>query len=274
MQDAELSKHQGDQHEADPTIEAAFNPAAIIVNFAFNMYGAVGLRAPVLLDAHDVQHKRAENARSHGGNLENRRCTRAEERNLLAMADCVFAISADDVAELEDLHSGRPVFLVPHAQDGLAVPPVTADSLRRLLFVGQNYAPNVEGIRAFIEMVWPGLKVACPEIELHVAGRVCEALKDLEGAGIFLHGQVPSLDALYDMCAIALNPAPYGTGLKIKAVEGLARGRCVVATQEGRRGVPLDAPLITVPIEGFGDAILSLIADPQGAAQMAADAAD
>ena len=60
MQDAELSKHQGDQHAADPTIEAAFNPAAIIVNFAFNMYGAVGLRAPVLLDAHDVQHKRAE----------------------------------------------------------------------------------------------------------------------------------------------------------------------------------------------------------------------
>lgn len=254
------------------TIEAVFAPKAFIVNFAFNMYGALDLDTPIVLDAHDVQHKRSENARLNGGNLEDRRCTKEEERHLLSTAHSILAITEADATELEALESGRPVIVVPHAQLVFDPPPVTPESLRQLFFVGQKYAPNVAGIRAFIERVWPPLRSARPDMELHIAGRVCEEIEDLTQPGITLHGVVPSLDELYRNCGIVLNPVPYGTGLKIKSVEGLSSGRCVVATPEGTRGLPEDAPLIRAPLEGFLKAILDLNADPDAAAEMAADA--
>ncbi|MFG1392499.1 glycosyltransferase [Xanthobacter agilis] len=253
-----------------PSIDAQFAPHAFIINFAFNMYGAAGILAPVIVDTHDLQHLRATNARKYGGNLEDRRCTRAEERHLLSMANSILAITESEAVGLDALDTGRPVYLVPHAQQTYDTAPLKPEHLDKLFFVGQNYAPNVDGIRAFITEVWPQLISMRPSMELHVAGRVCEALSDLEMPGITLHGVAISLDPFYESCGIVLNPTPYGSGLKIKVVEGLARGRCVVATPEGRRGLPDDAPVITAPLNEFAAEILKLISAPDEAAAYAA----
>ena len=249
--------------------ESYYAPQAVIINFAFNMYLTFGITAPIILDAIDVQHLRAANARAHGGNMEDRRCTRAEESRLISMATAVLAIQDQEQKELTELAGGQPVLTVSHALEPVSSGTVTPEDLKRILFVGQRYAPNVAGIRAFIDKVWPALRTQHPDIELHVVGRVCEVLKDIDVAGITLHGLVPSLDPFYESCGIVINPTPYGSGLKIKSVEGLAHGRCVVATPEGTLGLPAQAPLIVARIDGFADAISDLITDPDRAINMA-----
>ena len=252
--------------------EACYAPQAVLVNFAFNMYLTFGITTPIILDAHDVQHLRAANARKRGGNLEDRRCTRTEETRLLSMATAILAIQEEEKKELTELAGKLPVLTVGHALAPLSSASPAPENLKKILFVGQHYAPNIAGIRNFIDKVWPELSVRHEDIELHVVGRVCEAFKGLDIPGITLHGLVPSLDPFYETCGIVINPTPYGSGLKIKSVEGLAYGRCVVATPESIVGLPANPPLVVAKIDGFADAISGLILDPDRAITLAQSA--
>jgi glycosyltransferase involved in cell wall biosynthesis len=249
-------------------LDAHYRARACIVNFAFNHYAARRLKASVIIDTHDIQHTRAELAEQSGGDLEDRRC--GEEAWLLGQADALIAIQAGEQSQLETMAPGKPVIVVPHSwEPNAATEPVGAENLHRLLYVGQKYDPNILGLREFLRVAWPEVRQAVPNAELHVAGRVCDAFSDVQDPAIIFHGVVDSLDGLYTRCGILINPTPYGSGLKIKTVEGLLFGRCVVATPAGALGIPAGAPMLITGIEGFARAIAKLNADPAAAVALA-----
>lgn len=252
------------------TLEAGYAPRATIINFAFNLYAAENLKGPVILDAHDVQHLRAKNAQEQGASLEDRRCTKREEVALLRHASGIVAIQEEEQNILQECAPETPVIKVEHTLevDADASAP-TAGQLKKLLFIGQRYAPNIAGLQAFLDNAWPKIKKRYPDAELHVAGRVCELFKHLRDESIKLHGVVPDLKPLYDMCGIAINPTNFGTGFKIKSIEGLAYKRCVVTTQSGTLGLPSGAPLKIAKIEKFADAVSALIENPAQARELA-----
>lgn len=257
------------------TLEAGYNPRATIVNFAFNLYSTEGLRGPVILDAHDVQHLRARNAQLQGAMLEDRRCTRLEEINVLKNADAIIAIQPQEQNILQDCAPGLTVVTAEHAlevQEDTALP--SAEQLRHLLFVGQRYTPNIDGLQAFLDTAWPAIRKRHPDVHLHVAGRVCEVFKDIDDSNMTLHGVVPRLEQLYSRCGIVINPTGFGTGFKIKSLEGLAHRRCVVTTQSGTLGLPPEAPLKISELSGFADVICSLIDNPTEAITLAGRGAD
>jgi succinoglycan biosynthesis protein ExoO len=124
------------------------------------------------------------------------------------------------------------------------------DTSREVLFVGNLYEPNVVGLRAFLEQVWPRILQAVPDARLCVCGSVCEAFRR-PVAGASFEGRVDSLDPYYRRAAVVINPVPYGTGLKIKSVEALAYGRYLICTEAGAKGLgkPKDLPVGLVTVD-------------------------
>lgn len=223
------------------------NPPAAAIAIYANMAPALDHMPPGvlrILDTIDVQYKRTQQACAAGGNLSDRVCSREEEIRELLRADVLLAIQEEEQAELRAMCPERPVLLVRHAVEIPEFEASAADS-REVLFVGNLYDPNVRGIRAFLAEVWPLVLRSEPRARLVLCGRVCDAIRRAP-AGVVLEGVVPDLRPYYRRAAVVVNPVPYGTGLKIKSVEALAHGRCLVCSTAGTLGLgePATLPLV------------------------------
>lgn len=212
-------------------------PAAVLVPFAWNarVLDRIPPDALGMLDTIDVQHIRRDRAREIGGDLETRHCTREEERIELARADVLIAIQREEAAVLAKMCPGATIVRAGHA---CQIPPAPLETSHSptLLFTANLYDPNVRGIQDFLRDVWPSLRARVPDARLLVCGLVCSALSK-PPAGVRLLGYVPDLEPMYEQCAALINPVPYSTGFSVKASEALARGRCVVASPAGVRGL-------------------------------------
>jgi glycosyltransferase involved in cell wall biosynthesis len=71
-----------------------------------------------------------------------------------------------------------------------------------------------------------------------VAGGACQGLAP--APGLLPMGPVPDPDLLYAEADLVVNPHEGGTGLKIKTVEALARGRPVIGTAAAFAGLPAE----------------------------------
>jgi glycosyltransferase involved in cell wall biosynthesis len=130
-----------------------------------------------------------------------------------------------------------------------AIPPVVRARGRRdyrgapeFVFLGLLSQPwNEDGLRSFVEQVWAGLLARRPDARLRVIGREApQWLLDLAAAqpgNVVVEGYVEDLDTALAGVAAMLNPARFGTGVKIKVIEALGRGVPVVSTPLGADGV-------------------------------------
>jgi glycosyltransferase involved in cell wall biosynthesis len=87
--------------------------------------------------------------------------------------------------------------------------------------------------------------------------------------GVKKMGRVPDLEPYYRQAAVVINPVPYGSGLKIKSVEALAFGKCLVTTATGVQGLEEEAkpPYEIRDIEEMADPIVRWLLDPTLRAQ-------
>lgn len=187
---------------------------------------------PVVLDMHDVMSARTISLRRAGlkASIE---MTAATEKVLLSRFNRVLAISRADVAHLDDMIGLSNVVYVPHSVRQVYRHDCRGDG-KRLVFVGANTAPNVEGLRWFFDQVWPLLQ---PEgFTLDVVGNVCDAFRD-PPPGVIRHGQQDDLQKYLDAADISINPVFVGGGLKIKCIDSLAAGLPCITTIEGAAGL-------------------------------------
>jgi glycosyltransferase involved in cell wall biosynthesis len=134
--------------------------------------------------------------------------------------------------------------------DVVAIPPVIKSRGGRrefgggaeFVFLGLLSQPwNEDGLRGFVEEVWPELLRRRPDAKLRVIGREAPAwlteLAAAQPANVSVEGYVEDLDAALAGATAMLNPARFGTGVKIKVIEAIGRGLPVVSTPLGADGV-------------------------------------
>jgi hypothetical protein len=187
---------------------------------------------PTVLDMHDVMSARTVSLR-RAGLKPSIELPLAEERVLLSRFDRVLAISRADVEHVVESIGLSNVIYAPYSVPK-ARRHVRRGNGRRLIFVGANSAPNVEGLRWFLAQVWPLLQ--SDDFILEVVGTVCDAFGDaLEG--VVWRGQQNDLSHCLDEADIAINPVFVGGGLKIKCIDALAAGLPCITTAEGAAGL-------------------------------------
>jgi hypothetical protein len=83
-------------------------------------------------------------------------------------------------------------------------------------------------------------------------------------AGVERSGFVQDLSAAYARAALVINPVERGTGLKIKTVEALVHGKCVVGSAHSLHGLPADPagpPIVMAERGAMAGVIVSLLRD-------------
>ncbi len=101
-----------------------------------------------------------------------------------------------------------------------------------------NWIPNEEGVRWFLEKVWPGVHAQFPYLKYYVAGRVMpEWLTQGTFPGVVVAGEVPDAREFMQSKAIMIVPLFSGSGIRIKIIEGMASGKTIISTSLGAEGI-------------------------------------
>ncbi|UCF38592.1 MAG: glycosyltransferase, partial [Acidobacteriota bacterium] len=190
------------------------------------------------------------------------------EKSLLSQFDQLFAVSPEDV----ELLKGFDVAVIPNGIDLHGASYTSSRGSSTILFMGPfRYRPNLEGIRLFLQRVYPQLRLKIPEVDLVILGGkgAMQHLADLNPEHldkVTVLDSVPETRSWLERSAVTINPLYGIRGSSIKLLESLAAGRVCVSTLEGARGfssLPLRS-LLTVPsIEGFAAVLERLIKDEE-----------
>ena len=237
---------------------APANVDIVIADYAFQAEALDLLPGrPSAIVMHDLFHSREP----EGGRDTVARVDRESEIALLSRADAVIAIQSAEARFLAEHVLTRPILAqmtvrsVEHAQVG---------DKSRLLFVGSNTAPNVVGLKWFFDAVLPRMRDLAPTLTLDVAGSVAAAFPRGGPRGVVFHGMVDDLAPFYARAGVVVSPLTFGSGLKIKLVEALAKGKAVVATSVTLQGVERECAgsvIVADGAEAFANAIIDLTDD-------------
>jgi len=154
----------------------------------------------------------------------------------------IMALTEEDGAAIGRLYGQSNIAILPVSlpetdQEGPIHPPVagtrplTSDTVR-LLFVGNDYTPNVEAMDWFVKEILPQIKAT-----LVIVGNKLERYTG-RWPGVTVHGRVDSLGPYYDSADVVVIPLLSGGGMKVKTSEALSHGKPVVGTDEALRGYP------------------------------------
>ena len=204
--------------------------------------------------------------------LESIRVRRYEARVGRAV-DLVFA-APNDAREL--IASGVPGGKIQdtyHLGDDrqLALPDLRfTDTREKLMYVGfLGWEPNVQGLLWFIEQVWPLAKARHPDLRFDIVGkdpdrRLQEAVTASDG--IVLRGFVNDLQEIYRDSRVSVAPLLFGSGMKVKVLDAMARGMPTVTTSVGAEGIAVEHGrhlMVTDDPPAMADSIHTLLTDPE-----------
>ncbi|MEQ8907843.1 MAG: glycosyltransferase [Vicingaceae bacterium] len=110
-----------------------------------------------------------------------------------------------------------------------------------LTFMGTlSWEPNVDGLLWFLNEVWPTLKTKFPQLIFYILGKEPdERIKKrcANEAQIVFTGFVEDLDDYLKKTRVYLAPLRFGSGMKVKVLEGLYRGVPTVSSSVGAEGL-------------------------------------
>ncbi|PZP95768.1 MAG: hypothetical protein DI587_21695 [Variovorax paradoxus] len=164
---------------------------------------------------------------------------RQKERELVARCAGVWVTKTKDLQAF-DKGAVRMLPNIPFASYPQGVEPLTPAQRPIILGVGvYDWLPNREGFNWFVREVWPHVRRAVPDAELHLVGKLSdEALKQQwsQTPGVRYLGRVDDLQAAYQSALFTIAPLFGGGGTNIKVIESLAYGRSCVVTPHAIKG--------------------------------------
>ncbi|WP_022822961.1 glycosyltransferase family 4 protein [Hymenobacter norwichensis] len=155
--------------------------------------------------------------------------------------DAVAAITEADQQRLRQLGCHEPVVFIPAGVnlDRFQPDPAIQSKPRTLFMIGSlDWLPNQEGLDWFLAEVWPRVHELYPDLEFHLAGKEMPVrFRELQLPGVTVHGFVESAATFMQQYEVMLVPLLSGGGMRIKIIEGMALGKCILSTTLGAEGI-------------------------------------
>lgn len=106
-----------------------------------------------------------------------------------------------------------------------------------MLFVGSDYFPNYNGIKWFVENVFPKLE----NTKLIIAGNGTEKWKkELGKKNVEILGKIEDLSSVYEDSDFVILPIFEGAGMKVKTAEALMYGKTILGSEEALMGYEIN----------------------------------
>jgi glycosyltransferase involved in cell wall biosynthesis len=102
-----------------------------------------------------------------------------------------------------------------------------------------DWLPNQEAMNWFIQEVWADISLDYPTLHFYLAGRnfPVEFYDYNNQNNIRILGEIDSAMQLMNEKAIMVVPLFSGSGIRVKIMEGMALGKCIVSTSLGAQGI-------------------------------------
>jgi len=101
-----------------------------------------------------------------------------------------------------------------------------------------NWIPNQDGIRWFLDQVWPDVHRQFPKLKYYIAGREMPGwMRSLDVPNVVVLGEVEDAPAFLASKAIMIVPLFSGSGIRVKIIEGMAAGKTIISTTIGAEGI-------------------------------------
>ncbi len=258
-----------------------------MVQFALRGTASASGRKPkVIMDAHNavwtIVERMAENAHwflKPVLNVEAKRVKRYEGE-LLKTVDHVLAVTEMDRLGLEEAMQclngssnghAAPITVVPIAVDTQQLLPVQRTlGLKNIVTLGTlHYPPNADGIRWFLNQVFPLIRQRIPEATLTIIGKnPPHDFLDAEAQhpnSIKVTGYVPDLAPYLEQSTVMVVPVRAGGGMRVRILEAFSYAMPVVTTTIGLEGIqatPEKDVLVADTTIDFANRVIELLEDP------------
>ncbi|WP_026905489.1 glycosyltransferase family 4 protein [Pedobacter glucosidilyticus] len=204
-------------------------------------------KAKIIYRAHNIEHqiwKRLtlqENffLRKMYFNLLSKRLQKFEFK-ILNSFNAIITISAVDEHFFKSVGCQSPVHTFPVALDLEKYNVQQNPSLHKSIgYIGSmDWRPNLEGIDWFLEKVWPSIKQLDAGITFHLAGKnMPKYLEGLNSESFILEGEVDDATAFIARQHVLIVPLLSGSGMRVKIIEAMALGKCIIATSIAAEGI-------------------------------------
>lgn len=182
--------------------------------------------------------------------------------------DAILPISNNDATIIQEYAPSVPMHLTPA---GVNMEDFNPDfnqvEFPSLFHLGSlDWMPNLEAVNWFLDKIWPKVNEANPEAIFRIAGRnMPNAIQQRNAPNVEMVGEVDDAFAFMNNQAIMVVPLLSGSGMRLKILEGMAMGKCVVATSIGAEGIEYhDGENIKIADSeaDFAQTIIALTEDP------------
>ncbi|AEG00271.1 glycosyltransferase [Methylomonas methanica] len=252
------------------------SPQMIFVDTLFRspVLAAVDSRCRRFLIGHDVFSLRCQSMAANGFQPVPW-ISAQDEAAALQKFDAVIAITDADAEEYRRLQPNVRVEALPSPVTPIADCGARPDS-GRIFYLGSQAHHNVDGLRWFLDKVWPRVLQTNPTLELDVVGSIGASFSGVYPHVVW-HGRLDDFSALAERAMFAINPVRAGSGMKIKILDYLAHGLACITTTVGIAGFPgeQERPLaVCDDAEGFAQTVLEWSGNPAYCSTLSARALD
>ena len=204
--------------------------------------------AMIVLRAHNVEHEIWSRVSRNTENGIKRRYLNyltekleRYEKSVIKSCDLLVPITDRDLASFRAMGYDRRAQVIPI---GLNVSDYRADyqSFTRSHSIGYigslDWTPNLEGLKWFLEEIWPSAKEIYPTIKMEIAGRNPPKLLEQYGTDqITVVGEVDDAQTFINRHSLVAVPLLSGSGMRAKILEAMAMGKVVITTTLGLEGI-------------------------------------
>jgi glycosyltransferase involved in cell wall biosynthesis len=230
----------------------------------------------IVMRAHNIEHLLWERNAAASNNLFKRKYfsflakrLKEYELKMIDQYDAVAAISEHDASWYINNGFKKSVRVFPFGFNlDRTIRTISTRSDNQSVFhIGaMDWQPNIDGLKWFLDYVWPKVIAQAPTVQLYLAGRKMEDLADeLSRKNVVIVGEVEDSHQFMVSKGLMIIPLLSGGGMRVKLIEGMALGKVIVSTSIGAEGVDCrngEHLLIADSAEVFSNAILSYLSDP------------
>ena len=203
-----------------------------------------GSGIPLVLRSHNIEHRiwrelafKAGFPRSAYLKLLSRRLGR-EERMMWNGVEQIYSISPEDQIIIER-ETSTPVFNLPMSVSGNEIAAQPSKPFECHHLGAMDWIPNQEGMRWFLDDVWPMVRRKEAQSTFHLGGRrMTPEFLNWKAPGVQVHGEVDEPTKFRAEHGVLVVPLFSGSGLRIKILEALSEGIPVLATSKAVEGLP------------------------------------
>lgn len=232
-------------------------------------------RSPIVLRSHNLEHVIQERIATGEKNILKKpyrqllaRQLKKYEMAVLDQVDGVAAISPSDAEKFASHCKGTPIATIPFGVDPTEYEVEAPGGTPIFFHLGSmDWLPNEEGIRWLLEHVWPKVIKKQPKARLHLAGnKMPKDLMEAEIEGVTISGRVRNSNTWMGARHVMVVPLFSAGGMRVKIIEGMAMGKCVISTPIGAEGIDHtdgeNIVLARTAIE-FADAMVEALENPE-----------